>query len=67
MNKLLYFIQTLYKNIEWAIGIDPEVLEASVKSEETKVLMQLLVEYFTKLPSTGSTSPLLKFNFEYVE
>ena len=25
-NKLLYFIQILYKNLEWAVDVDPEVI-----------------------------------------
>ena len=28
--KLLYFIQTLYKTLEWAIGIDQQVIDAAV-------------------------------------
>jgi hypothetical protein len=32
-NKVLYFIQILYKNIEWALGIDPEVINKSISTE----------------------------------
>ena len=34
-SKLLYFIQILYKNVEWAINVDPQVLDACVKDPET--------------------------------
>ena len=32
-NKILYFIQILYKNIEWAINVDPEVINKSTSAE----------------------------------
>mmetsp|Transcript_14465 Transcript_14465/g.24701 ORF Transcript_14465/g.24701 Transcript_14465/m.24701 type:complete len:83 (+) Transcript_14465:644-892(+) len=34
-NKLLFLIQVLYKNIEWAIGVDPQLVGRAVKEEET--------------------------------
>lgn len=32
-HNVLYFIQILYKNIEWAIGIDPEVVNKATSDE----------------------------------
>ena len=32
-NKVLYFIQILYKNLEWAIGVDPEVINRATSTE----------------------------------
>ena len=32
-NKVLYFIQILYKNLEWAVGVDPEVIDKATNTE----------------------------------
>ena len=50
VNKLLYFIQILYKNLEWAINVDPEVISKSVSDEMNNQLISILIGHsFTHL------------------
>ena len=64
-------IQILYKNIEWAINIDPEVLNACIKDTETALLLNTLITFnFTSLTSTPflqQSSYLEKYNFMFIE
>ena len=32
-NKVLYFIQILLKNLEWAVGVDPDVINKATSTE----------------------------------
>jgi len=42
----------LYKNVEWALNVDPEVINSAVKDNETKVLIEILMnKCFTTLPA----------------
>jgi hypothetical protein len=69
-NKLMYFIQLLYKSLDWAIGTDPAVIAKAVKDEETKALFQFLAApSFTRLPSSSQPleNLLVKFNFDFIE
>ena len=69
-NKLMYFIQLLYKSLDWAIGTDPAVIAKAVKDEETKALFQFLAApSFTRLPSSSQSleNLLVKFNFDFIE
>jgi len=69
-NKLMYFIQLLYKSLDWAIGVDPAVIAKAVKDEETKALFQFLAApSFTRLPSSSQSleNLLVKFNFDFIE
>ena len=76
VNKLLSFIETLYKQLDWAIGTDPELIASCVKDEETVQLVGNLIVIFERLPgnqmdpegSAGlNSNPLRKFGFQFME
>lgn len=46
VNKLLAFIETLYKQLDSAIGTDPELIASCVKDEETAMLVGNLLTIF---------------------
>ena len=66
----MYFIQLLYKSLDWAIGVDQAAIAKAVKDEETKALFQFLAApSFTRLPSSSKPvdNLLVKFNFDFIE
>jgi len=50
LNKLLAFIDILYKQLDWAIGTDPELIQKCVQEKETQVLMKMMEQLFQRLP-----------------
>ena len=53
--KLLYFVQTLYKSLDWALGVDQQVIENAVKVDETNQLFKLLLlGHFSSIPSADA-------------
>jgi hypothetical protein len=65
-NQILRFIQILYKNLEWALDVDPEIIQANCAKNEGGILFQLLTENFLKLPPVKS-SIFERFGFEFIE
>ena len=59
----------MYKNLEWAINVDPEVISKAVIDSETIKLISTLVQHnFTHLKCEGnSENPLTKFNYQFIE
>ena len=58
-NKLLYFIQILYKNLEWAVDVDPEVISQGTSPQQVEYLVGLLFNFITKIQKQS--------NFEFIE
>lgn len=50
-NQILYFIQIMYKNIEFAIGTDDDYLDNIIDEADTKLLLDTLsATSFSALP-----------------
>lgn len=73
INKLLAFAETLYKQLDYAIDTDPQLIMEQVRRDDTLKLMELAMVLFSRVspsvcdPNQITSNPLVKFDFQFIE